>query len=300
MKNLIIEGGQLVPEKISVNTVDGINLSEVSCRKVPFIDVVIATTLKDLKIARRYLPNLLGDIVQIVIRILFFLLFSNFAVYTGPTALTGNELFIFFLGAILLWVFSNTALTAPLNSVTSDLYNGTLEYLYSNPISRYAYYVGTVCAKAITNLAIFIPAFIFMIFYSGASLADTVNVFLVCLTALITLIAMGIVISLLGLLWRQVGSIVGVLFIFFEFLAGAYFPVGQYPKVIQYFAYALPHTWGYDLIRYYSLRNNWDTLAPVSVEWIILGVFALIYTMISLILLNKVEKLSKKQGLNLI
>ena len=287
-------------EEIRVNTLESINLSEVTFKKVPFNDVVIATTLKDLRIARRYMPNLFGDIVQIVIRILFFLLFSNFAVYTGPTTLTGNELFIFFLGAILLWVFSNTALTAPLNSVTSDLYNGTLEYLYSNPISRYAYYMGTVCAKAITNLAIFIPAFIFMIFYSGASFADTVNVLLVCLTALITLIAMGIMISLLGLLWRQVGSIVGVLFLFFEFLAGAYFPVGQFPKVLRYFAYALPHTWGYDLIRYYSLKNNWDTLESVLVEWIILGAFALIYTIASLILLSKVEKLSKKQGLNLI
>lgn len=287
-------------EEIRVNTLESINLSEVTFKKVPFNDVVIATTLKDLRIARRYMPNLFGDIVQIVIRILFFLLFSNFAVYTGPTTLTGNELFIFFLGAILLWVFSNTALTAPLNSVTSDLYNGTLEYLYSNPISRYAYYMGTVCAKAITNLAIFIPAFIFMIFYSGASFADTVNVLLVCLTALITLIAMGIMISLLGLLWRQVGSIVGVLFLFFEFLAGAYFPVEQFPKVLRYFAYALPHTWGYDLIRYYSLKNNWDTLESVLVEWIILGAFALIYTIASLILLSKVEKLSKKQGLNLI
>jgi ABC-2 type transport system permease protein len=289
-----------VQEEIRVNTLESINLSEVTFKKVPFNDVVIATTLKDLRIARRYMPNLFGDIVQIVIRILFFLLFSNFAVYTGPTTLTGNELFIFFLGAILLWVFSNTALTAPLNSVTSDLYNGTLEYLYSNPISRYAYYMGTVCAKAITNLAIFIPAFIFMIFYSGASFADTVNVLLVCLTALITLIAMGIMISLLGLLWRQVGSIVGVLFLFFEFLAGAYFPVEQFPKVLRYFAYALPHTWGYDLIRYYSLKNNWDTLESVLVEWIILGAFALIYTIASLILLSKVEKLSKKQGLNLI
>lgn len=49
-------------EEIRVNTVDSINLSEVSFRKVPFIDVVIATTLKDLRIARRYMPNLLGDI----------------------------------------------------------------------------------------------------------------------------------------------------------------------------------------------------------------------------------------------
>jgi ABC-2 type transport system permease protein len=46
-------------------------------------------------------------------------------------------------------------------------------------------------------------------------------------------------------------------------IAGAYLPVTAFPKLVQYLAYPLPHTWGYDLIRYYSFEGQWQTLLPV-------------------------------------
>ena len=52
---------------------------------------------------------------------------------------------------LLLLVFNGPTLWGPIQAVTSDLYNGTLEYLYSNPGSRYAYYVGTVLTEVITS-----------------------------------------------------------------------------------------------------------------------------------------------------
>lgn len=258
-----------------------------------------ATLIKGIQVARRYLPNLIGGFVQTAVRVLFFLLIANVVTY-GENGLAGRELFLFFQGALLLLVFNGATLWGPINAVTTDLYNGTLEYLYSSPGSRYAYYVGNVLAEVIISLVIFIPFYLFLIYYARAGWVDMVMVLVVCLVVLVTLTAMGIMIALLALLWRQVNSIAQVLGILFEFLAGAYLPVSTFPTPIQYLAYLLPYTWGYDLIRYYSFSRNWETLLPVWQEWVIVLAYALLFFIISRDLLRRAERRAKEIGLNVI
>ena len=261
-----------------------------------------ATVVKGLRISTRYLPNLIGNIVQLAIRVAFFLLLSSSITVQNSQgeALSGRELFVFFQGGLLLLVFSGPTLWGPINAVTTDLYNGTLEFLYSNPCSRYAYYVGTVISDVIISLIVFIPMYILLIIASGASAGSMIMVLLVSLVVMVALTAMGIMIALLALLWRQVGSLAQVLGISFEMLAGAYLPISAFPQPIQYFAYLLPYTWGYDLIRYYSFEGSWQTILPVWQEWVILIVYAGIYTVLSRYLLRRAEQLAKKNGLHVI
>ena len=260
----------------------------------------MATIVKDLQIVRRYLPDLAGSLVQLTVRVLFFLLFSDVILFHGQNALSGLQVFIFMLGSILLWVFIGTALNTPLSAVNRDLMNGTLEYLFSNPSSRYAYYVGTVAASALVNLVLFVPLYILMAVVSRASLTNMLYILLVCAVMLVTLTALGVMIALLALLWRQVNAAAGVLFTLFEFLAGAYFPITQYPPLVQYAAYLLPFTWGYDLVRYYALQGIWHTLVPVWLEWVAIGLSAVAFTLLSRFLLHRVERRAKQQGLHLI
>ena len=95
-------------------------------------------------------------------------------------------------------------------------------------------------------------------------------ILLTCLVVIVALMALGVMIALLGILYRQVSSIVGILFIMFEFVAGAYFPVDQFPAFVRWIAYLLPYTWGYDMVRYYSFKTDWIPLAPIWMEWCIL------------------------------
>jgi len=182
-----------------------------------------ATVVKGLQIARRYLPNLVGTLANLAVRMAFFLILANVVSYRTSEAqyleLTGRNLFIFFQGALLLFVFNGPTLWGPINAITNDLYNGTLEFLYSNPCSRYAYYVGTVLTEVIINLVVFLPLYLFLVLYSKASIGSMLMILLACITVLIALTAMGIMIALLALLWRQVGSIAQVLGILFEMLA---------------------------------------------------------------------------------
>jgi ABC-2 type transport system permease protein len=233
----------------------------------------------------------------------FFLLLANSVSFqTGLSGdeMTGRDLFIFFQGAMLIMMFNWATLWGPINAVSNDLYNGTLEFLYSNPGSRYAYYVGTVVTEILISLVFFLPLYLFLVFYSGAKAGNMLMVLLVCIVMAITLTAMGIMIALLALLWRQVNSIASVLGMLFEFLAGAYLPVTAFPKFLQYLAYLLPYTWGYDLIRYYSFEGDWHTLLPVWQEWGVLFLYAILFTALSRYLLKKAEQRAKQNGLHVI
>jgi ABC-2 type transport system permease protein len=271
-------------------------------RPVSPFTITYATVVKGLQVARRYLPNLIGSFVGLAVRILFFLLIANAATFGAADegSLSGRDLFLFFQGALLLLVFNGPTLWGPIQAVTSDLYNGTLEYLYSGPGSRYAYYVGTVLTEVVISLVIFVPFYVFLAAIARAGARNMLLILLVCAVVLVALTAMGVMIALLALLWRQVSSIASVLGMLFEFLGGAYLPVSSFPAPLQLLAYLIPYTWGYDLIRYYSFDGDWQTLQPVWLEWIILGAFAVVFTLLSRYLLQRTEQYAKRNGLHII
>ncbi len=263
------------------------------------------TIVKELQMARRYVPDLIGRLVEQLIRLGFFFLMSTVLAYRNVDALasgslTDHNLFIFLQASALLMAFSGTALSAPMDAIGHDLYNGTLEFLYSGPSSRYAYFVGTVILGAIINQFIFIPLYIFFFISSGTKPANMLMVLLVCMLALVTLVAMGIMLGLLALIWRQAGSFAKLLSLLFEFLAGAYLPLSVFPPAVQYVSYLLPYTWGYDLMRYYSFDGQWKTFLPVWVEWSALAFFAIFFVMLSRFLLGRAELRAKKMGLHLL
>jgi len=246
-----------------------------------------------------------GRFVELAVRALFFLLLSRIVSVNAASSplgqiMTGNDLAIFFLGALLLFTFNTTALTSPVDSVMRDLHNGTLEYLYSNPSSRYAYFVGTVAANGIVSMTVFAPLYLALVVMARPGLGDTGMMLLTCLVVLASVVGIGVLIAMLGILWRQVGSLVRVLNILFELLAGAYLPLAAFPPTLRRLAYALPYTWGYDLIRYYSFRGRWSTLLPVWIEWLVLVAFAAVLLGLSRFLLVQVERRTKRSGMHLL
>lgn len=279
---------------------ESISLNKSITGTVSAFKVFKATVLKDLIMGFRYKENLISSVIALFVRMLIFLVLSQAVLLQNRSEITTSaQLFVFFQGAIILFAFKGTALETPLRTISQDLYNGTLEFLYSNPISRYAYYLGSVFSSVLINLPVFLPLYIFLVVTSGVSIINMLMIILVCLAVFMCLTSFGVMIGLLGLLWKQINSMTSLIDLAFEFLAGAYFPIVMYPKVIQFFAYLLPFTWGYDLIRYYSL-SAWRTIFPVWIEWCILGVSVIFFFLLSRFLLANVEKMAKKKGLNLI
>jgi ABC-2 type transport system permease protein len=265
-----------------------------------FLLVVSETVKKQLTLRFRYKANMVGEAFGVMLQVAIFAAMAGAVTLVGVNSLEGNDVFIFFLASLILIVFSTVALSAPLNAVIQDLHNGTLEYLFSTPISRFAYFVGTAISEAISKSIFFLPMLLVLILISGVNFYTGLMILAVCITVIVGLIAFGVLVALMGVMWKQVSAIAALLFTFFEFICGAYFPVTSMPIVFQVIAYGLPHTWGYDLIRYYSFQGTWTPIVPIQFEWLMLFVYATIYIVLASKLLRIVEQRAKRTGLHLI
>ncbi|MHA2188485.1 MAG: ABC transporter permease, partial [Candidatus Thorarchaeota archaeon] len=249
--------------------------------RTSFLIVVSETIKKQLTLRFRYKANMVGEAFGVILQVAIFAAMAGAVTLVGVNNLEGNNVFIFFLASLVLIVFSTVALSAPLNAVVQDLHNGTLEYLFSTPISRYAYFIGTAIAEAISKSIFFVPMLVVLILFSGVTMYSGFLILAVCITVIVGLIAFGVLVALMGVMWKQVSAIAALLFTFFEFICGAYFPVTSMPIIFQVVAFALPHTWGYDLIRYYSFQGSWTPIMPIHLEWMMLVLYALLYIVIS-------------------
>ena len=271
-------------------------------KKVSFTSVVKASFIMNLKLYWRYKINLVSELIEFLVITLVFAVFA-FALFFrgGYEFLTQQDIMIFFLGAILIMTFNSTAIYVPVQNIQRDIYNGTLEYLFFNPSSKYGYFVGSIIADGFVKfIVVFLPALTLVSFVAGIYTSPAIvgNVVMVSLVVLVNLISLGVLISLSAILWKQVNAIVGILNMLFQFLAGAFFPISAYPQPVQWLAYLLPHTWGYDLVRYYSFRGHWVTILPVQLEILVLLFFTVLYLSLSIVLLKKTEKYAKRKGLH--
>ncbi len=267
---------------------------------IAFGSTVLMTAKKDIKIASKYLPNFISVFIQIALRIFFFILMANALTYEGSVSLSGKTLFVFFASSFLIWFFTSDALYGSLHAINNDLYNGTLEYIYYLPIQRYAYFLGTVMAKIAINVLFFLPTLVFLAIYNAIPFVSCLHIVGVCALVCLALTNLGIWLSSLGLMWKQVGAVIGILTQLFDFLAGAFIPVSEFPGVIKYCAYILPHTWGYDLIRYYAIGDTWATLQPLPICYLAIVALAIFFFVMSLISMRHAERVCLKQGFSII
>lgn len=267
---------------------------------VGFWGVIKATVIKDLTMKKRYKADLIGDIIRSFLFIGVFSLFANAYVFTRGVELTQSQTLMFFITGFILIIFDGVALWTPLNQTSNDLYNGTLEYIYSGPQSRIGYFTGNVLSAAIFVSTILVPTLIAVTLIGDVSLVNLGQTSLVILTMVVVLMAFGILIALTAILWKQVSSIAGILNMLFQFLSGFIIPVSAFPDGIKVVSYLLPYTWGIDLIRHYTIGPEWNTLLPVTVEWLILLAYIPVYWFAAKLLLRKVERHSKQKGLHLL
>jgi len=139
-----------------------------------------------------------------------------------------------------------------------------------------------------------------MAIFANLEFSQILTIILVVILGLGSIIALGVLVALTAIVWKNVTGLLGLLSIIFQFLSGAFIPVSSLPESIQIISYLIPFTWAYDLIRYYSFKGEWQTLLPVEIEWLILVIFVIVFSLIATRLLKRVEQHSKTKGLHLI
>lgn len=273
-------------------------------RSTSGLQVALASAKVHIQIWKRYKANAISSVVQVLLFVVFFGLFALAAGFRGDQFkdFTNQMVFVYFLGGLLLIFFSDTAIWTPLTSVQRDLVNGTLEAVFFVPVSRYAYFVGYIVGDLLVLMVIgYAPLFIILILVAQVSFGQIISILAVTGVALVTFVAFGVMVALIGIMYKEVQGIAGLINVSFQFLTGAFIPVATFPEPIKAIVYILPHTWAYDLIRYYSYGpNTWQTLLPVWFEWVLLAAFSLAYTVVAMFLLRLVERHAKTKGLHLL
>jgi ABC-2 type transport system permease protein len=276
-------------------------LNQGKSKEASFLSITYNSMIVRLTIWKRYRAEAIGSIIQLVILTTFFFLFASAVGFNGFENFGTKEIFIFFMGGFLIMFFDGVSVWGPVNAVSRDLYNGTLEYLYFTPMKKYPYYFGYLVGSVITNVLIaFIPLFTLLIWYADLQLPNITMILLTMTILMFSLLSIGIIVSLSVILFKQVQALVSLLGVIMQFFTGAFIPINSLPQMLAPIAYLFPHTWAYELIRYYSFDGNWNLILPLELNWLLLVFFTVFYTIVALFLQKKVIKHAKQKGLHIL
>ena len=288
-------------EKELAKTINANTLPKGYSKDPSFLNVVYNSMIVRLTIWRRYSAEAIGSIIQLVVLIAVFYLFATAVGFRGLADLGTHGVYIFFLGAMLIMVFDSVAIYGPVNAMQRDLTNGTLEYLYFTPMNHYGYYLGYIIGTAIVNSLIgFIPIYIILVWYANLSVFNALMIIITMFFLIMSLTAMGILISLSVILFKQVQSLLGLIGIVMQFFTGGFIPLVSLPFFIKPIAFFFPHTYAYELIHYYSFSGSWSLMLPLVYNWILIVGFTILYTLLAVVLLRKVVKHAKQKGLHIL
>ena len=276
-----------------------LQLSNHALRIPSFFQVVKASFLKDIKIFFKYKANFISNFIRAFAFIAVFYLFAiSFKFKQGTNDKT--SMLLFFLSGLIIIMYDGAAFWGPVETVNRDLYNGTLEYVYSNPSSRIAYFIGGTFSEAFYASYLNLPLLLVLLFLGKASFTNALLIIGVLLATNLVLTGIGVMMANLTVLWKQTRSLLNVITNLFLFTSGFLIPIQSFPHPLVIFSYFIPYTWGIELIRVYLFGTTYSPLLPIEIEWALLFFQVIIAWALAILLTRKSEQRIKKTGLHLI
>ena len=181
-----------------------------------------------------------------------------------------------------------------------ELSTGQIDYTFSCPFSRYWYIVTNIGASAILSTVFFTPMPCVGLWFTKETLT-VAGLFLGLIATLLTVVALaqlGTIFAALVLRFRQVTAIFSFFNFAFQMLTGMFVPFQLLPLPLQLIGYALPMTFGMDLLRYYTM--NITSIMAVEYEWISLFALFISLSLIARLVTRYLERTAKEQGLHYI
>ncbi|MBU7013111.1 MAG: ABC transporter permease [Theionarchaea archaeon] len=262
------------------------------------LNVLYLNTVRELKTYVRYKAGLMSILMPVLILIIMIILIPILDTDVFFSTSGTKNIFSFVAAGLAFSSFYELAVNAS-TRLYSDMVYGTVEYIFSQPISRYWYLVSYCISNVVAGVLPFCVLLSLSAFQSEISAAQNVLPLIVTSVLLVgIIIQFSVIFSCLVLIFKVgVGWLFGASTII-QVIAGAYIPVKVFPMWLQYIAYGLPFTYAYDLI-HYSLLNT-KTIFPVYTEWVVLFVWCIVLSVVALVSLRKTEDYVKKQGLHYI
>lgn len=224
-------------------------------------------------------------------------------VAAGDSQQTQNLL----LGA-LMWSYLGVLFQEIANSVSYERWEGTIEYTFMAPVSRFTHLIGVSLFASVVAMLRVVIIFLAMqafvdVSFEGANIG---GVFVVLILSSLSFMGLGIMASVLPLLSPEKGAqateIVGGILLL---ISGVYYPVSVLPHWLQPLAYLSPATYTLEASRVLiGLSSDGKTLgllhgqglASVSGDLGILTVFGLLGIPLGLWVFGLAESWAKRNG----
>lgn len=232
------------------------------------LSIVASFVRRDWATARSYRLPFVLDLFSVVVNLTLFFFLGRFIDGSDISFVSelGNGYFAFAVVGMLVVRLGQTALNSFSSKLRREQTTGTLEALLATPPPPWLVILASSAYEllyaTVTALATFAVAMSFGMDIE-VSLAALGALVLGVPAILAVFAALGVAVAAFTMVFKQTTSLVGMVTSAVAVLGGVYFPLEVLPRPLEMLAWALPFTWGIDLLRSALLEGQmeWGLLA---------------------------------------
>jgi ABC-2 type transport system permease protein len=178
-----------------------------------------------------------------------------------------------------------------------ERWEGTIEYTFMAPVRRFNQMIGQTIFAIIYSLlfTVLIGVVVAAFFDLSFKGADFVGATVILLVGSLSFVGIGVVASILPLLYPERGAqMTNIVQAFFLLVSGIYYPVDVLPKWLQVLAKISPATYVLEGMRA-ALLPKTATASPTSYVWPLL-LMGIVMLPLGIILFQRAERYTKRTG----
>jgi ABC-2 type transport system permease protein len=216
---------------------------------------------------------------------------------TGQTQINTDFLITYLLIGTLVWHFLSSIFHNISEMIAWERWEGTIEYTFMAPVRRINQLLGqTLFAVIYSFVFTLIVGVVVAVFFDlDFSRADFLGATVVLLVGSVSFVGIGVVASILPLLYPERGAqMTNIVQAFFLLVSGIYYPVSVLPEWLQVLSKLSPATYVLAGMRA-ALLPETATADPLSYVWPLL-LMGVVMLPLGIHLFRRAEKYTKRTG----
>jgi len=249
----------------------------------------------------RYKANFVFEILTSLLFGLGMLLFALAFDASMLARTVGSTNYVaFIILGIAFQSWTGIALWGAAGMFQGELSSGQIDYTFTCPFSRYWYIVSNIAASAVQGTLFAVPMLCVGLWFASSTLT-AMGIILGLTAATLSVVALaqlGTIFASLVLKYRQVTAIFSFFSFAFQMLTGMFVPVQLLPAGLQAVGWALPLTFGMDLLRFYVMKTT--PIMSIEYEWLALLAQLIGFGIAAKLAVAYIQRAAKEQGLHYI
>jgi len=216
---------------------------------------------------------------------------------TGEAQIDTNFLITYLLIGTLVWRFLASIFNNISEMIAWERWEGTIEYTFMAPVRRFNQMIGQTIFAIVYSMVftVIIGVIVASFFDLSFADADLVTATIILLVGSLSFVGIGIVASILPLLYPERGAqMTNIVQAFFLLVSGVYYPVSVLPEWLQVLAKVSPATYVLEGMRAALLPETAEA-NPTSYMWPLL-LMGIVMLPLGIFLFQRAERYTKRTG----